>query len=120
MPAFTSSICAPASTWARASTITVEKSPAFISSASFFRPVGLMRSPMITNGRPLPITTSRVAELTTVSVIGSPTSATSPPARTSESSASSVYDTSRRSASRAASASRSSPHVRVSRCHSFR
>ena len=42
---------------------------AFISSASSLRPVGLIRSPIITNGRPNPITTSRVAELRTVSVI---------------------------------------------------
>src|SRR5260221_769984 len=36
------------------------------------RPVGLMRSPMITNGRSKPITTSRVAELMTVSVMVHP------------------------------------------------
>ena len=43
--------------------------PAFISSASSFRPVGLIRSPITTKGRPKPITTSFEAELTTVSVI---------------------------------------------------
>src|SRR6476661_8543577 len=68
MPAFTSSMCAPASTWAMASRSTRLKSPAFISSARSFRPVGLMRSPMIANGRSKPMTTSRVAELTTVCV----------------------------------------------------
>ena len=52
-----------------ASASTRLKSPAFISSASSLRPVGLIRSPIITNGRPNPITTSRVAELRTVSVI---------------------------------------------------
>jgi hypothetical protein len=59
---------APASTWATASRSTRLKSPAFISSASSFRPVGLMRSPMIVNGRSKPMTTSRVAELRTVCV----------------------------------------------------
>ena len=59
---------APASTWASASRSTVEKSPAAISAASFFRPVGLMRSPMMQNGRSKPMTTVLVAELTTVSV----------------------------------------------------
>src|SRR6478735_3438500 len=68
MPALTSSMWAPASTWAIVSRSTRLKSPAFISSASILRPVGLMRSPMITNGRSNPMTTSRVAELTTVSV----------------------------------------------------
>ena len=53
---------APASTWASASRSTRLKSPAFISSARSLRPVGLIRSPMITNGRSKPITTSRVAE----------------------------------------------------------
>ena len=61
MPAFTSSICAPASTWAIASATTVSKFPAAISSASCLRPVGLIRSPMITNGRSKPMTTSFVA-----------------------------------------------------------
>ena len=37
------------------------KSPFFISSASSLRPVGLMRSPIITKGRSNPITTSLVA-----------------------------------------------------------
>jgi hypothetical protein len=45
------------------------KSPAAISAASILRPVGLMRSPMMQNGRSKPITTSLVAELTTVSVM---------------------------------------------------
>ena len=68
IPALTSSMCAPAATWARTSRSTRLKSPAFISSASALRPVGLIRSPMMTNGRSKPSTTSRVAELTTVSV----------------------------------------------------
>ncbi len=66
MPALTSSMWAPAATWARASASTRLKSPSFISSASSLRPVGLMRSPIMTNGRSKPITTSRVAELITV------------------------------------------------------
>ena len=60
---------APASTWARTSRSTRLKSPAFISSASSLRPVGLIRSPMMTNGRSKPMTTSRVAELRMVSVM---------------------------------------------------
>src|SRR6185312_11983451 len=46
-----------------------EKSPAAISAARIFRPVGLMRSPIMTKGRSKPMTTSRVAELMTVSVM---------------------------------------------------
>ena len=60
---------APASTWASVSLSTVEKSPAAISAASFFRPVGLIRSPMMQNGRSKPMTTVLVAELITVSVM---------------------------------------------------
>ncbi len=37
--------------------------------ARILRPVGLMRSPMMTNGRSKPMTTSLVAELITVSVM---------------------------------------------------
>jgi hypothetical protein len=70
MPALTSSMWAPAATWASASDSTRLKSPFFISSASSLRPVGLMRSPMITKGRSNPMTTSLVAELTMVSVMG--------------------------------------------------
>ena len=69
MPALTSSMWAPASTWASTSRSTRLKSPAFISSASSLRPVGLIRSPMMTNGRSKPMTTSRVAELMMVSVM---------------------------------------------------
>ena len=72
MPVFTSSMWAPAATWAKASASTRLKSPTFISSVSSLRPVGLIRSPIITNGRPKPITTSLVAELITVSVTLSP------------------------------------------------
>ena len=87
IPALTSSICAPASTCAIASATTVSKFPAAISSASFLRPVGLIRSPMITNGRSKPITTSLVGDDSTVSV----TRLSFPFARTSRSSTSSVY-----------------------------
>ena len=75
MPALTSSMWAPASTWAMTSRSTRLKSPAFISSARALRPVGLMRSPMMTNGRSKPSTTSRVAEVRTVSVTASMSSA---------------------------------------------
>ena len=54
---------------ARASASTRLKSPAAISAARILRPVGLMRSPMMTNGRLKPMTTSLVAELITVSVM---------------------------------------------------
>ena len=66
MPALTSSMCAPASTCAMTSRSTRLKSPAAISAARTLRPVGLIRSPMIANGRSSPITTSRVMELITV------------------------------------------------------
>ena len=69
IPALTSSIWQPASTWAMASASTRLKLPSFISAASSLRPVGLIRSPIITNGRSNPITTSLVAELKTVWVI---------------------------------------------------
>src|SRR5882724_4635328 len=69
MPALTSSMCAPAATWARVSDVTRVKSPAAISAASSLRPVGLMRSPITQNGRSKPMTTSLVAELMTVSVM---------------------------------------------------
>ena len=72
MPALTSSMCAPAATCATASASTRLKSPAFISSASSLRPVGLMRSPIITKGRSKPIVTSRVADDTTVCVTPPP------------------------------------------------
>ena len=68
MPALTSSIWAPASTWAIASATTVSKLPDAISAASALRPVGLIRSPITTNGRSKPITTSLVADDSTVSV----------------------------------------------------
>ncbi len=69
MPALTSSTCAPAATWARASASTRLKSPACISAASNLRPVGLIRSPIMVNGRSKPMTTSLLAELMMVSVI---------------------------------------------------
>src|SRR3569833_1900548 len=69
IPALTSSIWAPAAICALASDSTREKSPAAISAARILRPVGLMRSPIITKGRSKPMMTSRVAELTTLSVM---------------------------------------------------
>ena len=69
MPALTSSICAPASACARASASTRLKSPACISAASAFLPVGLMRSPMTTKGWSKPMQTSLLAELRVVWVM---------------------------------------------------
>src|SRR5580765_8261090 len=66
IPALTSSMWAPAATWAIASRSTRLKSPLRISSARSFRPVGLIRSPMTTNGRSKPRVTSRVADETVV------------------------------------------------------
>ena len=118
MPALTSSMCAPAATCASASASTVLKSPAFISSASCLRPVGLIRSPIITNGRSKPMTTSRVAERDhrlgharapfrdRADRVGD-ASAVEPLARGTSAS--------RRAASASASASRSSPQGRGSR-----
>src|SRR6267143_4953467 len=67
MPALTSSMCAPAAACAIASARTRSMRPSFISAASTLRPVGLMRSPMMTKGRSIEMTTSRVRELRTVS-----------------------------------------------------
>ena len=52
-PIFTSSNFAPAFTWSSASRLTEAKEPSLISAASFFRPVGLMRSPISTVGSSL-------------------------------------------------------------------
>src|SRR3984893_18253416 len=68
MPALTASMCAPAAPWATASERTRSILPSFISAASTLRPVGLMRSPMITNERSPEITTSRPRELSRVSM----------------------------------------------------
>src|ERR1051326_1467729 len=61
-PAWKSSMCAPAATCACASARTRSITPSFISAARTLRPVGLMRSPMTTNGRSPEITTSRLRE----------------------------------------------------------
>ena len=65
-PIFTSSMSAPASTCARASFFTETKLPAWISSRIFFRPVGLMRSPIMTGAYPGPAKTVRVREVKAV------------------------------------------------------
>ena len=67
MPALMSSMWAPAATWAIASERTRSILPSFISAARTFRPVGLMRSPMMTKGRSIETTTSRPRELRMVS-----------------------------------------------------
>ncbi len=66
MPALTSSMSAPASTCATASWVTVDSSPARRSSANFLRPVGLIRSPMMQNGRSRPIVISFDRDRSTV------------------------------------------------------
>ena len=65
-PILTSSMSAPASAWARASFLTETKLPAWISSRIFFRPVGLMRSPIMTGANPGPAKTVRVREVKAV------------------------------------------------------
>src|SRR5205085_1066762 len=50
MPAFTSTMSAPACACAIASVVTVDRSPARSCSANVLRPVGLIRSPMMQNG----------------------------------------------------------------------
>src|SRR5690606_33539685 len=50
-PALTSSTAAPAATWSMASWRTMSKSPCCRAASTFLRPVGLIRSPMITVGR---------------------------------------------------------------------
>ena len=116
IPALTSSICAPASTCASASATTVSKLPAAISPASALRPVGLMRSPITTNGRSKPMTTSLVGDDSTVSAHPFSLPFLAPTARASR------PCTPRRAtrASCATSASRSSPQARGSRRHSSR
>src|SRR5450759_1561403 len=68
MPALMSSMCAPAAACAMASARTRSIFPVFISAARTLRPVGLMRSPMITKGRSPETTTSRPRELRRVSI----------------------------------------------------
>src|SRR3954465_2549479 len=68
MPALTSSMSAPASVWATASTMTVDRSPLRSSSANVFRPGGLMRSPMMQKGCVGPIVTVLDRECRTVSM----------------------------------------------------
>src|SRR5690349_6493531 len=68
MPALTSSMSAPASVWATASAVTVDRSPPRSSSAKTLRPVGLMRSPMMQKGCVGPIVTVLDRECRTVSM----------------------------------------------------
>src|SRR3954469_6397939 len=68
MPALTSSMSAPASVWASASAVTVERSPLRSCSANVLRPVGLMRSPMMQKGCSGPIVTVLDRECRTVSM----------------------------------------------------
>src|SRR5439155_689827 len=62
IPPFTWSMWAPAAACAWASERTRSITPSFISAARTLRPVGLMRSPMITNGRSPDTTISRPRE----------------------------------------------------------
>src|SRR3954470_13452593 len=68
IPALTSSMSAPASVWATASAVTVDRSPPRSSSANTLRPVGLMRSPMMQKGCVGPIVTVLDRECRTVSM----------------------------------------------------
>src|SRR3954470_9680451 len=68
MPALTSSMSAPASVWAMASAVTVDRSPLRSSSAKRLRPVGLMRSPMMQKGWSGPIVTVLDRDSRTVSM----------------------------------------------------
>src|SRR4051794_9312013 len=68
MPALTSSMSAPASVWASASTVTVERSPLRSASAKTLRPVGLMRSPMMQKGCSGPMVTVLDRDSRTVSM----------------------------------------------------
>src|SRR4051812_31069291 len=68
IPAFTSSMSAPASVWATASAVTVDRSPPRSSSAKILRPVGLMRSPMMQKGCVGPIVTVLDRDSRTVSM----------------------------------------------------
>src|SRR5579862_721815 len=69
MPALMSSMSAPAATCSVASTPTRERSPSRSSAEKSLRPVGLMRSPMMTNGCPAPIVTVLDRERMTVSML---------------------------------------------------
>src|SRR3954466_9279541 len=68
MPALTSTMSAPASVWAIASAVTVDRSPPRSSSANVLRPVGLMRSPMMQKGCSGPIVTALDRDSRTVSM----------------------------------------------------
>src|SRR3954466_10361019 len=68
MPALTSTMFAPASVWAIASAVTVDRLPLRSSSANVLRPVGLMRSPMMQKGCSGPIVTVLDRECRTVSM----------------------------------------------------
>ena len=65
-PMFTSSSMAPPATWSLTSISTRDRSPLRSCSWKSFRPVGLIRSPMIANGWSSPIRTVLVAEDTMV------------------------------------------------------
>ncbi len=69
-PMFTSSTMAPPATCWATSVSTRDRSPARSSSWNALRPVGLIRSPMMQNGWPGPITTCLPAEERTVSTPG--------------------------------------------------
>ena len=67
-PMFTSRTIAPPATCWATSISTRDRSPRRSCSWKIRRPVGLIRSPMMQNGRPAPITTSLLAERSTVSM----------------------------------------------------
>src|ERR1700712_613013 len=67
MPALTSSMSQPMAICASASSMTRSRLPSRSSSAKAFRPVGLMRSPMMQNGLSIAIVTVLDRDVRTVS-----------------------------------------------------
>src|SRR5581483_3401462 len=65
-PTLTSSRSAPPATWSATSTSSCDRSPACSCAWNALRPVGLIRSPMTTNGRSGPMTTVLDGDRTTV------------------------------------------------------
>ena len=67
-PTLTSNTWAPAATWFWASRCTRLMSPASRAAANFLRPVGFMRSPIMTTGWSWPMITSWLGLLITVCI----------------------------------------------------
>src|SRR5215470_11013953 len=69
-PMLTSSTMAPPASWSATSVSTRDRSPSRSCCWKILRPVGLIRSPMMQNGSPGPITASRLADDRTVRIPG--------------------------------------------------